>query len=342
MTRKYRPTIAKYRRRSRYTVTHAPPPGAGADVPVAAAPVDCPMCGSHRRVRDEAVSEIQCADCGLVLTETEFVAPAPFVRTASGAEGSGRGIGPFVGPGGATRRSLGSILSGSRDGQGRPLGWARRYEFQHLRRVMQRQTSRSAEGPLDRSSARGALAQCAETLGLPPVLVAEAERLFRECAQHGLFRGRAMPACVGATLYAACRTYALPRTLGEIAKAVGARRAEVGRAFKVLHRGLGLAAPSVNTRAFLARYAEELALSSRVRSNVESMLEQTQNDPELSGLPAHGLVAALIYLAADRGGEHRSRAQVARVSAVTEVTLRSTSRLLESIEGRRRNALPPP
>ncbi|MGI0150890.1 MAG: hypothetical protein ACREC5_03015, partial [Thermoplasmata archaeon] len=60
------------------------------------------------------------------------------------------------------------------------------------------------------------------------------------------------------------------------------------------------------------------------------------NDPEISGLPAHGLVAALIYIAADRGGEHRSRAQIARVSAVTEVTLRSTSRLLEGLLGRRK------
>jgi transcription initiation factor TFIIIB Brf1 subunit/transcription initiation factor TFIIB len=124
--------------------------------------------------------------------------------------------------------------------------------------------------------------------------------------------------------------------LGEVSKSVGARRAEVGRAFKVVHRGLSLTAPAVTTRAFLSRYAEELALSARVRSNVESMLQEAQNDPEISGLPAHGLVAALIYIAADRGGEHRSRAQVARVSAVTEVTLRSTGRLLEGLLHRHR------
>jgi transcription initiation factor TFIIB len=299
------------------------------------------MCGARQIVRDESAGETHCAECGLVLHGTEYVAPVPFARGTPGAEGSGRGIGPFVGPGGETRRALGSILSGSRDGQGRPLGWARRYEFQHLRRVMQRQTARAAEGPLERSQARAAITHGAQALGLPPLVAAEAERLFRESATHGIFRGRSLPSCVGATLYAACRSYSIPRTLGEVAKAVGARRAEVGRAFKVLHRGLGVAAPSVNTRAFLARYAEELALSSRVRANVEAMLESTQNDPELSGLPAHGLVAALIYLAADRGGEHRSRAQVARVSAVTEVTLRSTSRLLESLEGRKAR-LPPP
>ncbi len=298
------------------------------------------MCGARRQVRDESLGEVHCADCGLVLGGNELVAPAPFVRVAPGSDGSGRGIGPFVGPGGETRRALGSVLSGSRDGQGRPLGWARRYEFQHLRRVAQRQTARAAESPLERSQARGAITHSAQVLGLPPLVATEAERLFRECATRGLFRGRSLPSCIGATLYAACRVYSMPRTLGEIAKAVGARRAEVGRAFKVLHRGLGVQAPSITTRAFLARYAEELALSSRVRSTVEGMLEEAQQDPELSGLPAHGLVAALIYIAADRHGEHRSRAQVARVSAVTEVTLRSTSRLLEAIEGRKSSATP--
>ncbi len=296
------------------------------------------MCGARRQVRDESLGEVHCAECGLVLDGTEFVTPAPFLRATPGSDGSGRGIGPFVGRGNETRRALGSVLSGSRDGQGRPLGWARRYEFQHLRRVAQRQTARAAESTLERSQARGAITHAAQTLGLPPIVATEAERLFRECATRGLFRGRGLPSCIGATLYAACRVYSMPRTLGEVSKAVGARRAEVGRAFKVLHRGLGVAAPSINTRAFLARYAEELALSARVRSTVEAMLEEAQQDPELSGLPAHGLVAALIYLAADRNGEHRSRAQVARVSAVTEVTLRSTSRLLEAIEGRRARA----
>lgn len=317
------------------------------DSPLAAAPDSsghppCPMCGTTLRVRDEAVSEEHCAECGLVVNGTELVAPAPFVRNAPGAEGSGRGIGPFAGPGDSTRRTLGSTLSGHRDGQGRPLGWARRYEFQHLRRVMQRQTARAADGPLDRSQARLAITQGAQRLGLPPVVISEAERLFREAAVHGLFRGRNLPSCVGAVLYAACRTYSIPRTLGEVAKTLATRRAEVGRAFKVIHHGLALAAPTVGARAFLSRYAEELALSSRIRSHVEAMLEEAQNDPEVSGLPAHGLVAALIYIAADRGGEHRSRAQIARVSAVTEVTLRSTSRLLETIQRRNKTPLRPP
>lgn len=294
------------------------------------------MCDSPHRIRDENLGEVHCADCGLVLSESELVTMLPAAHEGAPSEGSGRGIGPFVPKGTAGRRLLGSTLNGSRDGQGRPLGWQRRYEFQHLRRVMQRQTLRGTDGMLERSQARNAIHQAAESLGVPPLVSAEAERLLREATPRAILRGRSLPACVGAAVYAACRSYSIPRTLGEVARAVGARRSDVGRAFKVLHRGLGLAAPSVNSHAFLARYAEELALSQGVRSTVEEMLEVAQQDPELSGLPTHGLVAAMIYLAADRGGEHRSRAQVARVSAVTEVTLRSTGRILERLMARLR------
>jgi len=291
------------------------------------------MCSSTHRIVDELRAETHCAECGLVFDGSPIVATPPLPTEATGSEGSGRGIGPFVRPGG-TKRALGSTLTLTRDGQGKRLDWHRRYEFQHLKRVMQRQTARAVDGPLDRSAARSEIQSVGESMGLPAVVLAEAEHVYREAKVRGLFRGRSLPASVGACIYAACRRYSIPRTLGEVAEAAGTRRSDVGRTFKVVQRGSGLPIPGVGTKAFLARYAQELALSPRVRSTVETMLDQAREDPELSGLSPHGLVAALIYIAAEQNGEHRSRAQVARVSTVTEVTLRSTSRLVEKVWGR--------
>lgn len=308
----------------------ANPSDTGAGVPVDPA---CPLCRGTQRVNDPERGEMHCASCGLVFESTELVGPPPPADPEGRSLGSGRGIGPFASPG-AARRSLGSTLSLSKDGQGRPLNWQRRYEFQHLKRVMQRQTARVPDGPFDRSLARAEIAACGERLGLPAVILGEAERMFREAKVRGLFRGRSLAASVGAVVYAACRRYTIPRTLGEVAKSLGARRSEVGRAFKVVQRGVGTDIPSIGTRSFLARYAEELALSPSVRSTVETMLDEAHTSPELSGLSPHGLVAALIYVAAERSGERRSRAEIARVSAVTEVTLRSTGRLIERLFGR--------
>jgi transcription initiation factor TFIIB len=292
------------------------------------------MCHSTHRIVDPMRSETHCAECGLVFSPVEIVATPPLPTDVGAPDGGGRGIGPFVSPGG-TKKSLGSTLSLSRDGQGKRLNWQRRYEFQHLKRVMQRQTARGVDGGMERSPARSEILAGGEKLGLPPIVLAESEHVYREGKNRGLFRGRSLPASVGACLYAACRRYSIPRTLGEVAAAVGSRRSEVGRTFKVVQREGGLSIPGVGTKAFLSRYAQELALSPRVRSTVEAWLDEAREDPELSGLSPHGLVAALIYLAAEQNGERRSRAQVARVSSVTEVTLRSTSRLVERIWGGR-------
>ena len=294
----------------------------------------CPMCKSTHRIVDPIRSETHCAECGLVFEAGEILATPPTLAETGTSDGSGRGIGPFVRPGG-TKRVLGSTLSLARDGQGKRLDWHRRYEFQHLKRVMSRQTARVAEGGLERSPARNEILLAGERMGLPSIVLAEAERVYRESKVRGLFRGRSLPSSVGACLYAACRRFSIPRTLGEVAECVGSRRSEVGRTFKVVQRESGISIPGVGTKAFLSRYAQELALSPRVRSTVEAWLDEAREDPELSGLSPHGLVAALIYLAAEKNGERRSRAQVARVSSVTEVTLRSTSRLVERVWGGR-------
>lgn len=307
--------------------------GVRADPPSVEPPVgaSCPHCGG-RRIVDPILLEESCDTCGLVFQGVELVATPPAAPPGEAREGSGRGIGPFA-ANSERRRSLGSTLNGSRDGQGRRLDWHTRYEFQHLKRVMQRQTSRAVEGVLDRSRAPSEIEIAGRRLGLPAIVLEEAERIYREGKTAGIFRGRNLGSTVGATLYAACRRYAIPRTLGEISRGAEARRSEVGRVVKLLRRSGEIRIPPVAAKAFLTRYAEELALSHTVRSNVEAMLEEIDSRPEVSGISPHGLVAALIYLASERAGERKSRAQVARVTALTEVTLRSTSRLVEPLIG---------
>jgi transcription initiation factor TFIIB len=303
-----------------------PAPGSGNG---SARPLACPHCGG-RRIVDPIRLEETCDSCGVVFEGAELIATPPSISAEGSGDGGGRGIGPFA-TSSNRRRTLGSTLSGTRDGQGRRLNWHARYEFQHLRRIMQRQTIRSMDSGLERSRARSEIEIVGQRLGLPPVVLQEAERLYRDGKEAGLFRGRNLPSSVGATLYAACRRYSIPRTLGEVARAAEARRSDVGRVIKLLRRSGEVAIPPFGAKAFLTRYAEELALSHTVRSNVEAMLEAVDDRPELSGISPHGLVAALIYLASERNGERRSRAQVARVTALTEVTLRSTSRLVEPL-----------
>jgi transcription initiation factor TFIIIB Brf1 subunit/transcription initiation factor TFIIB len=116
-----------------------------------------------------------------------------------------------------------------------------------------------------------------------------------------------------------------------VSQALGIRRWEVGRSFKTLNRGLQSKVPVVSLGAYLKRYSEELALSPAVRSTVEEMLTVASKRPEVSGVSPHGLVAALIYIAAEQHGEKKTRSEIARLGSVTEMTLRTTTKLVERL-----------
>ena len=157
----------------------------------------CPMCHSTHRIQDAMRAEVHCADCGLVFESQELVATAPPPGPLESSEGSGRGIGPFA-LASRAHSSLGSTLTLSRDGQGRRLDYRRRYEFQHLKRVMQRQTTRASVGGSRPTPARGEIALAADHLRLPPVVVAEAERIVQDARSRGLSRGRTRESWGGA------------------------------------------------------------------------------------------------------------------------------------------------
>jgi transcription initiation factor TFIIB len=197
--------------------------------------------------------------------------------------------------------------------------------------MMRREITRGSQWKGESNEAIEIIARASTKLGLPVIVKEEAERIFQEGTVRGLFRGRSLPAGAGAALYAACRRYRLPQTLVEVSEALSIRRWEVGRAFKTLNRGMPKPVPVVGFGAYLQRYAEELALSPAVRSTVEEMLQVASKRPEVSGLSPHGLVAALIYLASEENGERKTRSEIARLGSVTEMTLRTTTKLLDRI-----------
>lgn len=278
---------------------------------------------------DPLTLESHCADCGLVLAGPVMVNYAGLPSQDKGS-GSGRGMGPTTSPR-ASGRQLGTTVSGSRDARGHALSRDAKSHYGHLGWMMRRELSRGSLRKGDSPEALEVLARASGLMGLPAVVREEAGSIFHEGSQRGLFRGRSLPASVGAAIYAACRRYRLPHTLVEVSEALSIRRWEVGRAFKTLNRGLPVPVPIIHMKSYLQRYAEELALSPTIRSTVEEMLESTSARPEVSGLSPHGLVAALIYLASEKHGERKRRSDIAKLGSITEMTLRTNTKLLDKL-----------
>ena len=76
------------------------------------------------------------------------------------------------------------------------------------------------------------LRRVASFLELPEVVREEAARVYNFVLQRGLVRGRSMESVIAACVYAACRSYNIPRTLDEISMASEIERKEIGRTYR--------------------------------------------------------------------------------------------------------------
>lgn len=303
--------------------------------PSSADSLACPSCGDRRRVRDDKTGEVVCPSCGLVVESTSLDVGPTFARSDDSAP-TPTGHGPPQAPY-APRRAAGSTFNGTRDGQGHTLPASRQREFQILRRRAREGAARQGNPPGMSLKGEEIIRRLVQTLALPPLILDASLLVLAKGGENRLFRGRSAASAAAASVYAACRRYSLPRTWSEVARAAGISRAEFGRAYMALRRGLNLDLPPVGLGTYVRRFSTELKLSSEATVRALNLLDHVHGHPDASGVSPNGLVGAALYMASVECGEPRRQTDIARVAQVTDVTLRHAFRRLGRILGR----LPP-
>ena len=292
----------------------------------------CPGCGSRRAVQDGRTGERLCPHCGYVLDPVALDAGPSFPRgavTGEPASGHGPGQAPY-----SPRRPEGTIFHGSRDGQGHILSSARQREFQILRRREREGEHRRTHHPGTSPRGQQIVHQLVLTMALPELIEEAALLVLRKGGESHLFRGRSASAAAAASVYAACRRYSLPTTWTEISRAAGISRADFGRAYMALRRGLNLDLPPVGLGSYVRRFSTELKLSAMTTGRALHMVNSANGHPDSSGISPNGLVGAALYMASMECREPRRQSEVARVAQVTDVTLRHAFRRLAKILGK--------
>ncbi len=288
----------------------------------------CSSCGSPRPVEDVQTGEVVCSVCGLVLEVARIdLGPAPVKESAKGILVTGHGPAqlPF-----SPRRSAETQFPGNRDAQGRLLAPSAQRAFRLLRRRA-REGSRLRAGAGGSAKGEEILRRISLQLGLPPLIQQAGLMVLGKGMAAKLFRGRSAASAAAASVYAACRRYSLPRTWSEVSQAAGITRAEFGRAYMALRRGLNLDLPPVGLTTYVRRFSEELKLSSRTVARALNLLDRVTDDPDTSGVSPNGLAGAALYLASQELGEPLRQSDIARVAQVTDVTLRHAFRRIGRI-----------
>ena len=275
----------------------------------------CPECGSVNLSFDEQRGEITCKDCGLVVEEK---------MVDLGQEWRQFDEGPKKGRGGAPL-SLQKFDKGLTTNIGEisdiyKLSDVKTKKYFRLKKWQER-VSTSIERNL--RLAMSELRKVASFLDLPNIVKEESSRIYNFVLQRGLVRGRSMESVIAACIYAACRTYNIPRTLDEIAEASDVERKEIGRTYRFITRKLDINVTPSNPRDYISRFSSVLHLSPKTQNNALQILKKAEISELTSGRGPAGIAAAALYVAALLNDEKKTQREVADVAGITEVTIRN-------------------
>ncbi len=286
----------------------------------------CPECNSINLVYDEQRGEVICNDCGLLVEERMVDTGQEMQGRGEKSEKRGRGGAPLsmqkFDKGLTTNVGEISDIYKLEGGQAR--------KFLRLKKWQER-VSTSIERNLRLAMAE--LRRVASFLNLPVVIRDEASRVYSFVLQRGLVRGRSMESVIAACIYAACRSYNIPRTLDEIANASDVERKEIGRTYRFVIRKLGIRVTPSSPKDYTSRFASILNLSPKTQNDAIKLLKKAEISELTSGRGPAGIAAAALYVAALLNNEKRTQREVADVAGITEVTIRNRYKeLLERLK----------
>jgi len=276
----------------------------------------CPECGSSNLVYDESRGEVICSDCGL-LVEEKMVDTTHELRAFDKTEKKSRGGAPI---------SMQKFDKGLTTNVGEISDIYRLDSTSQTRKYLrlkkwQERVSTSIERNL--RLAMTELRRVASFLELPSVVREEAARVYNFVLQRGLVRGRSMESVIASCIYAACRSYNIPRTLDEISAASEVERKEIGRTYRFIIRKIGIKVKPSSPKDYISRFASTLHLSPKTQNEALKILKKAEISELTSGRGPAGIAAAALYVAALLNDEKKTQREVADVAGITEVTIRN-------------------
>ena len=286
----------------------------------------CPECGSSNLVYDESKGEVICGDCGL-LVEEKMVDTSHELRQFDKSEKKSRGGAPM---------SMQKFDKGLTTNVGEISDIYKLDSTQQTRKYLrlkkwQERVSTSIERNL--RLAMSELRRVSSFLDLPSVVRDETSRIHNFVLQIGLVRGRSMESVIAACIYAACRSYNIPRTLDEISAASEVERKEIGRTYRFIIRKIGIKVTPSSPKDYIPRFASTLHLSPKVQNEALEILKKAEISELTSGRGPAGIAAAALYVSALLNDEKKTQREVADVAGITEVTIRNRYKeLLERLK----------
>ena len=282
----------------------------------------CPDCHTNDIIVDRNRGDLICSKCGLIIESNSI---------DTGAEWRAFNVEEYdkksrVGsPSTLTLHDKGlSTVIDWRDidAMGKKLSPKKRALAYRLRKWQVRMRVHSS---IDRNLAfaMSELDRLCSQLGIQKTLKETSAMIYRRTIEKNLIRGRSIEAMIAASIYTSCRLVHQPRTLDEFADNSRINKRDLGRCFRLILRELNIRIPTPSANNFVSRFGSDLHISPSTQKLALVILNKAKRHGITAGKDPCGLAAASIYVASLKNGEKRTQREIAKVSQVTEVTVRN-------------------
>ena len=282
----------------------------------------CMRCGKNSMLTDDATGEQFCSKCGYVVSEkTQEAGPEwRSFQKDGGADPARTGA-----PSSLLMHDMGlsTVINPlNKDASGKPLSTSMKSTIERLRTWDNRS---QVHEPVDRNlrQALGELTRLKDKIAISANVLEKAAYIYRKALEKKLVRGRSISAMIAASLYAACRDTATPRTLKDVADAANVKRKDIARCYRLLHYELELKMPVVDSIQCIARISSKLEITEKTKRYAVKVLKEAQEREESAGKDPMGLAASALYLSCVHNGASVTQRDIAEAAGVTEVTIRN-------------------
>ncbi|QUC64146.1 transcription initiation factor IIB [Nitrosopumilus sp. K4] len=287
----------------------------------------CLRCGKNSLVTDIESQEIVCSNCGLVVDEkvTDRRPDRTFSDSVNKSHTGDKST--LI----RHDRGLSTVInSADKDSSGNTLSASMRSSIGRLRKWDSRSRVKTSD---DRNlrHALGEILKLKEKLSLSDAIAEKAAYIYRKALDKSLIRGRSILAVVAASMYAACRESETPRTLDEVADAIGIRRKEVTTSYRLIFRELELRMPVVDSVSCISKIASNADVSEKIKRDAIKILKKAEKENILAGKHPMGVAASALYLAGVYAGDIRTQKDIADAAGITEVTVRNRCKSLRQV-----------
>jgi len=219
------------------------------------------------------------------------------------------------------------------DSKGRVIGAKEQALFSRLSKIQN-----SLISSIERNfwEAKPKLKMLASKMNIPEYIVETAWKIYSVVAKKKLTMGRSINGFIAASLYAAIRVHDFPRLLDEICQNNLVPRRTVHRSLGMIVREvlpeLSLKYQPITAESLVFRFGNELNLDMETQKQAVQMLSKaSEKGLKRVGKDPKGLAAAVLYIAAKNSSTRKTQTDIANISKVTEVTLRSRAKQIKQI-----------